>query len=858
MKRFILGALVFATLAGLLAGCASGGRGQGPVGTFGFLSSANPALGQNAMGLINEQREPKEISVVVPPGTDMHALVATLSFGKEAVIAVISSGTRVVQQNGVTPNDFSVPVTYSIDVPGEKKPWTYTVRVREAETNARLGSIAIPQGAVLKPAFSPSVHGYTLTVLYASTSVRVEARGQASTLKSVTVDGTATPGAAGAAVVDFQGIKERALVIETLAEDGAARDRYTVTIRRGAPDNNALLGSLELQNVPLSPAFTPQVLDYQVVVPFETRQLALRARPQSPVAVLGLDAALSAGGKQTASQAFQFTGSLADKAGAQIPFDTGSRLSLIVSVTAEDGGSQQYLVDVRRAPPDSNDQLATLSVIANVQGAVVVNTPWSPARYVSMAVVPYATRKVTLMFQPQSRVAVAVLEQVMDAALRAAVPVAGDPLSKSGAEIDFDAPRQRVRIGIAVTAQDGGVQRYVVEVRRGEPDRNADLESLAVFAGVLGPAFSPRTVTYAVRLGAAEPAAKISASTASPVSTMTIVEQPEMKPARSVSLTLPVAPGGQAVITFVVSAEDGSQKLYRVQIGREAAPVTPAGSDTPGAAPGTSEKPGAGPQEAAQPGDTGRDHVQLSARNLKLQPAEANALLKNGDVIGAQARIIARYYRTNEIIAQSSVPVDIRQQGADISLAFTYRSSGVALNRDRLVEIETVIPTKAGHFLYYTEARPCDDMVSLDIPFLLYGDTTRTAWPAVGSPVAVSGYLSKLPPGKPRGSDKEEFEKNAKGESSVTFELVDARTGASYGKEVIWNKPGLGRDRALSLSKAFPVPEGAVVRYLLASTAKNGKAWKASGTAQVWTTQPGYPSGFSPVVLRLADELSAD
>ncbi|MGA2480171.1 MAG: cadherin-like beta sandwich domain-containing protein, partial [Spirochaetia bacterium] len=275
MKRFILGALAAVSLVAVLAGCASGGRGQGPLATYGFLASANPALPQNVMGIINEQREPKEIFVVVPPGTDLHALVATLSFGAEAGISVVSSGTRVAQQNGVTANDFSVPVTYSIDVPGEKKPWTYIVKVREAETNARLGSLVIPRGAALSPAFNPTVHSYTLTVLYASTSVRVEARGQTSTLKSVTVDGTATPGPAGAAVIDFQNVKERTLVIETLAEDGAARDRYTLTIRRGAPDNNAFLGSLELQNAPLSPSFTPGVLDYQVVVPFETTQLAL-------------------------------------------------------------------------------------------------------------------------------------------------------------------------------------------------------------------------------------------------------------------------------------------------------------------------------------------------------------------------------------------------------------------------------------------------------------------------------------------------------------------------------------------------------------------------------------------------------
>jgi hypothetical protein len=843
MKRFILGALAAAAVAAALAGCATG-RGPGPLATFGFLSTANPSLPQNAMGMINEQGETKEIVVVVPPGTDVHGLVATLSFGAEAAIFVVSSGTRVPQQNGVTRNDFTAPVTYSIEVPGDKKPWTYSVRVREAETNARLGSIAGPPGAVLAPAFSPSVHSYTLTVLFASTAVRVEARGQTATIRSVSVDGTATPGAAGAAVVDFKGIRERALTIETVAEDGVGRDRYTLTIRRGAPDRNAQLGTLELQGFPLSPSFVPGVLDYQVLVPFETTQVSLRARPQSAVAALGLDAALSSGGKQANDQPFQYTGSPADKAGAQVPFSAGNRLSLIVSVTAEDGSQLQYMVDIRRAPPDSNNQLASLAVTANVPSPVVMNPPWSPARYVSTAVVPFAARKVTLVFQPQSRVAAAVLEPVIEQGSRAVVPVTGDPLSKSGAEIDFAAPRQRMRLGIKVIAQDGGEQRYVVEVRRAEPDRNADLESLAVFAGVMSPAFSPRTVSYAISLPGDAPAAKFSASTASPTSTMTIVEQPEMKPARSVSVTLPVAPSSQAVVTFAVTSEDGSQKLYRVQITRAAAPVA---TDTP-VTPATDKPP--------VPATDIR--LQVSARNLNLQPAEAKVLLQNNDAIGAQATITARYYRTSEVIGQFSAPVEVKQKGADISISFAYRSNPLPASRDRLVEIETVIPTRAGHFLYYTEAGAVDERMSIDVPFMLYGDATHAAWPAVGSPVSVAGYLSKLPPGKERATDKADFERNAKGEQGITLEMVDAKTGAAYGKDVVALKAGQGRDQVLFFARPFTVPEGATMRYAFTAAAKNGKVWKASGTAQVWTTQPSYPSGFAPVILRLSDDLSTD
>ena len=717
--------------------------------------------------------------------------------------------------------------------------------VREAETNARLSALVIPQGAKLSPAFSAAVHSYALEVPFASTSVRVEARGQTATLKSVTVDGAATPGATGAAMVDFQNMQERAITIETLAEDGVARERYTVTIRRGAPDANALLGSLKLQNSPLSPQFSPSVLGYQVMVPWETKQLAVHARPQSPVAAVTLDAALSVGGSQANAQPLEFKGNPADKAGALVGFSVGNRLALIFVVTAQDGGVQQHLVDIQRAPPDRNNLLSSLSLLAGQAGAVIMTPTFTPNRFDYSATVPYSARKVTLNILPQSRVATAVLEPAKKRpGIRgfAPPPVTGDPGSKSGAEIDLGTDWQRSALEVAVTAQDGGVAHYVVWFYRGEPDSNADLASIVVSAGALRPAFSSRIVSYVVILPTAVESVKVSAAAASPVASVAVVEQPDVKPAQNQSLSLSVAPGGQAAITFVVSAEDGSQKLYRVQVGREAAQATPEAVQQGGS--------------ASQPADTGNDHVLVAAKNLKLRPAEANALVQKGDMVGTQARIIVRYYRSNEIVAQHTAPVDIRQQGNDISLTLSYRSNGIALNRDRLVEVETAIPTKAGHFLYYTETRTSVENVSVDIPFLLYGDASRIAWPAIGTPVSVSGCLSRLPPGKERAVDKEEFEKNSKGESGVTLELVDARTGVSYVKDTIFRRSGQGRDQTLSLTKPIQVLEGAAVKYFITAVAKNGKVWRASGSTQVWTTLLSYPSGFQPVILLLSDDLS--
>ena len=120
-KLFVRILVASIALAGL-AGCFGFSRGHGPVDAFQFLTSRNAGLDQSVTGVMNEQADPVEILVVVPPSAGSLNLVATFSLNTEAAITVVSSGRPVAQQNGVTRNDFSAPVLYNLQVPGEKKP----------------------------------------------------------------------------------------------------------------------------------------------------------------------------------------------------------------------------------------------------------------------------------------------------------------------------------------------------------------------------------------------------------------------------------------------------------------------------------------------------------------------------------------------------------------------------------------------------------------------------------------------------------------------------------------------------------------------------------------------------------------
>jgi hypothetical protein len=139
MTKVILAALAGVCILAALGGCPSSGRPHGPLDSISFQAGANKGLASKVVGTVNEQANPREIIVTLPPGTDTHSLVAMLSLHKEAVITVVSGGTRVVQENGVTPNDFALPLTYAIEVPGDKKPWAYKVLIRQAQIFAATG-----------------------------------------------------------------------------------------------------------------------------------------------------------------------------------------------------------------------------------------------------------------------------------------------------------------------------------------------------------------------------------------------------------------------------------------------------------------------------------------------------------------------------------------------------------------------------------------------------------------------------------------------------------------------------------------------------------------------------------------------
>jgi hypothetical protein len=251
----------------------------------------------------------------------------------------------------------------------------------------------------------------------------------------------------------------------------------------------------------------------------------------------------------------------------RVEFPTGGRLPLTLTVTAQDGTTQQYNLEILRREANNNNRLSDLSV---------VDAPLSPAfkpdTLAYTAEVPYSVTRLVLRVVPQDRNATIAVETPQAGSGTADTPpptvqvYPGDP---AGVPIDF-ADQEMKGLNIVATAQNGETLRYTLLLHRSPPDSSVDLGSLAVTAGTLTPAFTAKLDTYSLRLPADATGVQLTATAASSFARVSLSGSGQSG-ARGPSATFPVDvdPGQKAVVRFFVTAEDGTQKLYQVQVTRD-------------------------------------------------------------------------------------------------------------------------------------------------------------------------------------------------------------------------------------------------------------------------------------------------
>ena len=795
----VIGTLIIAAV--VLTGCQTlFGRGHGPIDAFAFLPSGNSSLTQAVLGTINESPDPKRIEVVVPPGTDLSHLIATISLNKEATITVVSSGNRVVQNNGATPNDFQTPVLYSIEVPKDKDPWQYLVSVRHADTNPRLAALLVPGAEPISPAFNPAGTAYSVTVPYAATQARIEARAESAHLHGMLIDGNIVRGASAAVTVPFAGTNSKVVKIETTAEDGKTQAAYTLTIVRGEPDRNSALASLSVAGTSISPAFSPGQMRYVAQVPFAATTVDVAAAPQSKFATV---------------------------AAGHFDFATGSSLTIPITVTAQDGSTSVYRLDVVRAAPDSNNLLSALSL-----GQLLIFPSFDPGQLSYSATIPYEAKGVALSARPQSQFATVQLGTVPGSGAGTAISYSGDPAGPAGATIDFTGI-DHATLSIGVAAQDGSVRLYTIAVNRQPPDGNSSLGALNLEGGSLFPSFSPSVRSYTVLLAANQPRLTLRPVAERDTSTVSLDGRPVTGPQ-----AYEVAPGSTRIVVIDVTAQNGRSTRYAVQVSRQNPPAQQVQ-----------------PQQPVQPQQISM-RIHLRADTVRLSRAAYNSIQKAGDEATRNAVITVRTYRSNDVLAQGSAAVDIRQNGKSPTIfSLAWDSNGVQVPADRLIEIEVAIPTVKGSYLHWTGVVPVQNEVSVDVPFLLYDATARVNWPQVGTAVNVDGVASVLNGGFFDAHGGHEGERPQSNGGSLRLTAKD-RNGATGNFDLKWSGTGDFREAHLQGNRTLTMTEGESVTYSLDVQGKSGRNLRTTTSGQVWTTRLNEDGSFSPALIYIFGQLN--
>ncbi|GHT38853.1 hypothetical protein AGMMS49965_03370 [Bacteroidia bacterium] len=509
--------------------------------------------------------------------------VASITISATANHGAASVAGTGSQSLNVGSNSFNIVCTAE-----DGTPKTYTVNITRAapvvqSNDATLSSLSVNQGT-LTPTFNANTTSYSVSV--------------ANSVASITISATANHDAASVAGVGNQSLSvgNNSFNIVCTAEDGTPKT-YTVNITRAAPvvqSNDATLSSLSVNQGTLTPTFSASTTSYSVNVANSVASITISATANH-------DAASVAGvGSQSLSV-------------GNNPFN--------IVCTAEDGTPKTYTVTVTRAAPtlSNNANLSRLTVdrgtlspnfapgtktyTVNVENSVtsITLTAWTAhigatvwgegtmSLSVGANVFPVVvvaedgtTKTYTVTVNRASPTlssdatlrSLSVSQGTLTPTFNANITTYSVSVAGSVSSITISAIANQscckcvgtgtksLRVGnnsfdIECTAEDGTMKTYTVMVARAPLSNDANLSSLTVNWGRLTPNFNSATTAYTVSVGNSTTSIKLTATAVHDVASVA------GDGAKSLNV-------GTNTFSVVVTAEDGTTKVYTLTVNREA------------------------------------------------------------------------------------------------------------------------------------------------------------------------------------------------------------------------------------------------------------------------------------------------
>jgi hypothetical protein len=147
--------------------------------------------------------------------------------------------------------------------------------------------------------------------------------------------------------------------------------------------------------------------------------------------------------------------------------------------------------------------------------------------------------------------------------------ISGDVPNEGHATIPLGGPGTAKDVLITVTAQNGIAKTYRVTIKRAAPMDNNNLSALSVNAGSLSPPFAQGILIYSVEVPASVDQVIVSATKSDPNAVMSSagsVIAATGVPTGQVSAS--PAPGTTVPVSIIVTAPDGTPKIYTINIFR--------------------------------------------------------------------------------------------------------------------------------------------------------------------------------------------------------------------------------------------------------------------------------------------------
>ena len=304
----------------------------------------------------------------------------------------------------------------------------------------------------------------------------------------------------------------------------------------GTQSQPAELGNLSVSDGTLDPQFNPATTSYVVQLSTDTSSTTITATPRVSGDTIRID------NQQTTSQTVTLGSPGAEQS-----------VNIVVTETGTGGTSKSYTVQVKRAGLAGDNSLASLTLSP---GALAPSFDKNSLNYTTTV--------------SNNIGSISVTPTLSDPA--ATMTVNGQPaISGQPRAITLSGGGQVTTITITVTAQDGSPKSYVVAVSRGASSNN-NLQGLATTSGTLDPSFRADRTGYTINLPATLASTvtnvRITPRLQDTTATMTINGQPATS-GQAHTTPLP-APGSNVINNIVVVAENGTTKVYTVNVIRAA------------------------------------------------------------------------------------------------------------------------------------------------------------------------------------------------------------------------------------------------------------------------------------------------